>query len=76
MNMNEMLSESLFFGMIVSLLAYKIGFEIQKKWKKVFEGETIGYKRIFSVKPGNYSKIKFVFTKFRDFIEISKISVN
>ena len=36
MNMNEMLSESLFFGMIVSLLAYKIGFEIQKKWKKVY----------------------------------------
>ena len=36
MNINEMLSESLFFGMIVSLLAYKIGFEIQKKWKKVY----------------------------------------
>lgn len=36
MNINEMLSESLFFGMILSLLAYKIGFEIQKKWKKVF----------------------------------------
>ena len=36
MNINELLSESLFFGMILSLLAYKIGFEIQKKWKKVF----------------------------------------
>lgn len=36
MNINEVLSESLFFGMIVSLLAYKIGFEIQKKWKKVY----------------------------------------
>lgn len=36
MNINEMLSESLFFGMILSLLAYKIGFEIQKKYKKVF----------------------------------------
>ena len=34
--MNELLSESLFFGMIVSLLAYKIGFEVQKKWKKVY----------------------------------------
>ena len=31
MNVNEVLSESLFFGMILSLLAYKIGFEIQKK---------------------------------------------
>ena len=28
MNVNELLSESLFFGMIVSLLAYKIGFEL------------------------------------------------
>lgn len=36
MNINEMLSESLFLGMILSLLAYKIGFEIQKKYKKVF----------------------------------------
>ena len=36
MDMNEMLSESLFFGMILSLAAYKIGFEVQKKWKKVF----------------------------------------
>lgn len=36
MNMNELLSQSLFFGMIVSLVAYKIGFEIQKKWKKVY----------------------------------------
>ena len=36
MNVNEILSESLFFGMILSLLAYKIGFEIQKKYKKVF----------------------------------------
>lgn len=36
MNINEVLSESMFFGVIVSLLAYKIGFEIQKKFKKVF----------------------------------------
>ena len=36
MNLNELLGESLFFGMILSLLAYKIGFEIQKKWKKIF----------------------------------------
>lgn len=36
MNVNELLSESLFFGIVLSLLAYKIGFEIQKKWKKVY----------------------------------------
>lgn len=34
--MDELLRESLFFGMILSLGAYKIGFEIQKKWKKVY----------------------------------------
>ena len=36
MNVNELLSGSLFLGMIVSLAAYKIGVEIQKKWKKVY----------------------------------------
>lgn len=36
MDINEVLRESLFFGIIVSILAYKIGFEIQKKYKKVF----------------------------------------
>ena len=36
MEWNELLGQSLFFGMILSLLAYKIGVEIQKKWKKVF----------------------------------------
>lgn len=36
MDINEMLRESLFFGMILSLLAYKIGFEVQKKYNKVF----------------------------------------
>ncbi|MCI5584873.1 MAG: LrgB family protein [Lachnospiraceae bacterium] len=34
--MNELLGESLFFGMALSLMAYQIGFAIQKKWKKVF----------------------------------------
>ena len=36
LNINDILGESVFFGMILSLLAYKIGFEIQKKYKKVF----------------------------------------
>lgn len=48
----------------------------KKKWKKVYEGETIGYKRIVSIKPGNYSKIKFVFKAYRSFFEISSISIN
>ena len=36
MNINELLGESLFFGMVLTLIAYKIGFSIQQKWKKVF----------------------------------------
>ena len=36
MNINELLGESLFFGMVLTLVAYKIGFSIQQKWKKVF----------------------------------------
>ncbi len=48
----------------------------KNKWKKVFKGQTVGYKKIISIKPGNYSKIKFVFTKYRSFFEISKLAVN
>ncbi|MBQ9946213.1 MAG: alpha-L-fucosidase [Clostridia bacterium] len=70
------ISENITHGQHVEEFYVSVFDADKKKWKKVFEGETIGYKRIFSVKPGNYSKIKFVFTKFRDFIEISKISVN
>lgn len=36
MDVNEFLGESLFFGMALSLIAYRIGFMVQKKWKKVF----------------------------------------
>lgn len=36
MDLNELLGESLFLGMALSLIAYRIGFAIQAKWKKVF----------------------------------------
>lgn len=36
MNLSDMLTESMYFGLVLSLTAYKIGFEIQKKYKKVF----------------------------------------
>lgn len=48
----------------------------KKKWKKVYEGGTIGYKRICSIKAGNYSQIKFVFKKYRSFMEISYLAIN
>lgn len=49
---------------------------VKKKWKKVFEGETVGYKKIVSIKPGNFSKIKFIFKKYRSFFEISELAIN
>ncbi len=48
----------------------------KKKWKKLIKGETIGYKRIFTIKPGKYSKIKLCLKEFRGFAEISGFSVN
>ncbi len=48
----------------------------KKKWIKVAKSGIIGYKRILNIKPGKYSKIKFIFKEYRDFIEISYIAVN
>lgn len=48
----------------------------KNKWKKTVHGETVGYKRILNIKPGNYGKMRIEFNKYRGFIEISKIAVN
>ena len=48
----------------------------RKKWKKLETYGTIGYKRIINIRPGNYSKVKFVFKEFREFFEISYIAIN
>jgi len=54
-----------------------LGLDTKKnKWKKLAESTTVGYKRILSIKPGEYSKLKFRFREFREFFEISGISVN
>jgi alpha-L-fucosidase len=54
-----------------------LGFDVKKnKWKKLAESTTVGYKRILSIKPGEYSKLKFRFREYRDFFEISGIAVN
>ena len=45
-------------------------------WQKVAKSGIIGYKRILNIKPGKYSQIKFIFKEYREFIEISYISVN
>lgn len=36
MQLNELFQESLYFGITLSLITYYIGFQIQKKWKKVY----------------------------------------
>lgn len=48
----------------------------KKKWKKVYTGNTIGYKKICDIKPEDVSKIKIIFTQYRGFIEISNIAIN
>ena len=48
----------------------------KKKWRKLAKGTSVGYKRILTIKPGNYSKLKFRFREYREFFEISGISVN
>lgn len=48
----------------------------RKKWKKVASCGTVGYKRILNIKPAKYTAVKFVVKEYRDFFEISHISVN
>ncbi|MBQ6066147.1 MAG: alpha-L-fucosidase [Clostridia bacterium] len=46
------------------------------KWKKICEGETVGYKKICSVDPMKAKKLKFVFTEYRSFFELNKLQIN
>lgn len=46
------------------------------KWKLLFEGGSIGYKRICSLKPTRTQALKIVFTQFRDIPQISHIILN
>lgn len=48
----------------------------KNKWRPLYVGSTIGYKRICDLRPVKTSKVKFVFKEFRDFFEISKIQIN
>ena len=46
------------------------------KWKKICEGETVGYKKICSVDPMKAKKLRFVFTEYRSFFELNKLQIN
>ena len=70
------LSENIAHGQHVEEFEVHCFDDDKKKWRKTAKCSTIGYKRILNIKPGKYSKIKFVFTGYRDFFEISYIAVN
>ncbi len=46
------------------------------KWKTLYEGTTVGYKRICNIKPIKCRELKFIFTKYRDFFELSHLQIN
>ena len=46
------------------------------KFKPVYQGTTVGYKRICSIKPIKCKTLKIEFTKFRDFFELSGLQIN
>jgi len=46
------------------------------KWKPVYKGGTVGYKRICPLKPMKCREVKIVFEKYRDFFELSNVRIN
>ena len=46
------------------------------KWKSVYEGECIGYKKICCLEPMKAAKLKVVFTSYRSTPEISYVQLN
>ena len=48
----------------------------QNKWKLLYKGTSVGYKRICALKPTKCKALRFVFSEYRSFFELSKIQVN
>ena len=48
----------------------------KNKWKPLFKGTSVGYKRICSIKPIRCKALRIVFEKYRDFFELSYVQVN
>ena len=56
-------------------------FEIQvlnekKKWKTVYSGTTVGYKKICCIDPVRTDQLRIVFKSFRGFFELNKLQLN
>ncbi len=48
----------------------------KNKWKTLFKGSTVGYKRICPINPIKCRKIRIVFQKYREFFELSSLQIN
>ncbi len=70
------LQENINHGQHVEEVEIYIVEKNKNRWKKIASCGTVGYKRIISIKPGDYAKMKIVFKSYRGFIEISNISAN
>ncbi|MBR3974674.1 MAG: alpha-L-fucosidase [Clostridia bacterium] len=69
------LSENIINGQHVE--EFEIFYLTEKgKWKKLYEGNLIGYKHICCVEATKTQKLKFVFNEYRTYLEISHISIN
>lgn len=57
--------------------SFEVFYENEKgKWKSLYEGTTVGYKKICCFDPMRASKLKVVFKSFRGFIELNKLQLN
>ena len=49
---------------------------MDKLWKKISGGETVGYKKICGVDPMKAKAVRIVFTEFRSYFELDKLQIN
>lgn len=69
------LSENITHGQHVEAFEVLVPNE-KGKWKTIYEGECIGYKKICCLEPVKAEKLKIVFTSYRKTPEISFIQLN
>ena len=48
----------------------------KNKWKSLYKGTSVGYKRICSIKPIKCRRLRIEFTGYRDFFELSSLQIN
>ena len=48
----------------------------KEKWKRIYEGATVGYKKICPLPPTKCRELKIVFSQFRAFFELQYLQIN